>query len=85
MSSTQPLLRVEHASVSFALRGTGLFAPSRTLDALSDVSIEIPEGGRLGVVGESGSGKSTLARVVLGLVRAKCWSRAVGRARRRLR
>jgi ABC-type oligopeptide transport system ATPase subunit len=70
MSSTQPLLRVEHASVSFALRGTGLFAPSRTLDALSDVSIEIPEGGRLGVVGESGSGKSTLARVVLGLVRA---------------
>jgi len=70
MSSTQPLLRVEHVSVSFALRGTGLFAPSRTLDALSDVSIEIPEGGRLGVVGESGSGKSTLARVVLGLVRA---------------
>ncbi len=35
------------------------------------MSIEIREGGRLGVVGESGSGKSTLARVVLGLVRAQ--------------
>ncbi len=54
----------------YTLRGAGLLAPARTLDALSDVSIEIREGGRLGVVGESGSGKSTLARVVLGLVRA---------------
>jgi ABC-type glutathione transport system ATPase component len=64
------LLRVESVSVRYALRGRGLFAPVRHLDALQDVSISIPEGGRLGVVGESGSGKSTLARVVLGLVRA---------------
>ena len=70
MSSATPLLRVEHASVRYVLRGAGYFTPSRTLGALTDVSIEIPEGGRLGVVGESGSGKSTLARVVLGLVRA---------------
>jgi ABC-type glutathione transport system ATPase component len=62
------MLRVDDASVSYALRG-GLFAPVRHLHALSEVSIEIAEGGRLGVVGESGSGKSTLARVVLGLVR----------------
>jgi len=64
------LLRVERVCVRYTLRGTGLFAPSRTLDALTDVSIDIAQGGRLGVVGESGSGKSTLARVVLGLVRA---------------
>jgi ABC-type glutathione transport system ATPase component len=70
MSSATPLLRVEHAGVRYVLRGGGFFAPPRTLDALTDVSIAIPEGGRLGVVGESGSGKSTLARVVLGLVRA---------------
>jgi ABC-type glutathione transport system ATPase component len=70
MSSATPLLRVEHAGVRYVLRGRGFFAPPRTLDALTDVSIAIPEGGRLGVVGESGSGKSTLARVVLGLVRA---------------
>ena len=70
MKPVATLLRVEHACVRYALRGTGLFAPSRSLDALSDVSIDIAQGGRLGVVGESGSGKSTLARVVLGLVRA---------------
>jgi peptide/nickel transport system ATP-binding protein len=69
MSHRTPLLRVENASVRYALRG-GLFAPVRHLHALSEVSIEIAEGGRLGVVGESGSGKSTLARLVLGLVRA---------------
>jgi peptide/nickel transport system ATP-binding protein len=69
MSHRTPLLRVENASVRYALRG-GLFAPVRHLHALSEVSIEIAEGGRLGVVGESGSGKSTLARMVLGLVRA---------------
>ncbi len=71
MSTALPLLHVERASVRYTLRGAGLLAPARTLDALSDVSIEIREGGRLGVVGESGSGKSTLARVVLGLVRAQ--------------
>jgi peptide/nickel transport system ATP-binding protein len=64
-----PLLQVENASVRYALRG-GLLAPVRHLHALTEVSIAIPEGARLGVVGESGSGKSTLARVVLGLVRA---------------
>jgi peptide/nickel transport system ATP-binding protein len=69
MSHPAPLLRVENASVRYALRG-GLFQPVRHFNALSEVSIEIAEGGRLGVVGESGSGKSTLARVVLGLVRA---------------
>jgi len=71
MSAASPLLQVERASVRYTLRGAGLFAPARTLDALCDVSIAIREGGRLGVVGESGSGKSTLARVVLGLVRAR--------------
>ena len=70
MSVGVPLLQVQGASVRYTLRGAGMFARARSLDALSDVSIEIRAGGRLGVVGESGSGKSTLARVVLGLVRA---------------
>ncbi|MEY2919761.1 MAG: hypothetical protein RL261_1066, partial [Pseudomonadota bacterium] len=71
MSAVVPLLQVERASVRYTLRGSGLFSPAQSFDALSDVSIEIREGSRLGVVGESGSGKSTLARVVLGLVRAR--------------
>ena len=65
-----PLLQVEAVGVRYRLRGATWSARTRAFDALHDVSIEVPEGGRLGIVGESGSGKSTLARVVLGLVRA---------------
>jgi ABC-type glutathione transport system ATPase component len=72
-----PLLEVAGASVRYVLPGAALGARRRTLNALTDVSIDVPAGGRLGIVGESGSGKSTLARVVLGLVRASagtvCW------------
>lgn len=65
-----PLLEVERASVRYRLPGAASGMRKRTLEALSDVSIDVPAAGRLGIVGESGSGKSTLARVVLGLVRA---------------
>jgi len=67
-----PLLRVENLCLRYALRGSGFVgARRRHVDALTDVSIEVAPGGRLGVVGESGSGKTTLARVVLGLARAQ--------------
>jgi ABC-type glutathione transport system ATPase component len=70
MTGVAPLLQVDRACVRYKLpRATG--AQAGLLDALSEVSIEVAEGGRLGVVGESGSGKSTLARVVLGLVQAR--------------
>jgi ABC-type glutathione transport system ATPase component len=62
------LLEFERVSVRYALRGSAWGVRRRTLDALQDVSLELPIGGRLGVVGESGSGKSTLARVALGFV-----------------
>ena len=38
-----------------------------SVDALSDVSFTLREGGILGIVGESGSGKSTLLRQISGL------------------
>jgi ABC-type microcin C transport system duplicated ATPase subunit YejF len=64
-----PLLQVEDLRVRYPLGPSRLFGRPREFDALAGVSVEIAEGGALGIVGESGSGKSTLARAVLGLVR----------------
>jgi ABC-type oligopeptide transport system ATPase subunit len=40
----------------------------RDFHAVDDVSLNIAEGGVLGIVGESGSGKSTVARLVMRLI-----------------
>jgi len=64
-----PLLQVEDLRVRYPLGPSRLFGRPREFDALAGVSVEIADGGTLGIVGESGSGKSTLARAVLGLVR----------------
>jgi oligopeptide/dipeptide ABC transporter ATP-binding protein len=59
VSTGNPLLSIRNLSV-------------RRRDAdqflLSDVSMDIAEGGIIGLVGESGSGKSTLCRAVAGLL-----------------
>ena len=51
------LLSVQGLNVSYA-----------SVQALFDVSIEVPEGGIVAVLGANGAGKSTLARAVSGLV-----------------
>ena len=55
------VLRAEAVSKTFQV-GT------RSLQAVSDVSLSLKAGETLGVVGESGSGKTTLARLLLGLL-----------------
>ena len=43
--------------------------PRRSLTAVSEVSLDIPERSTYALVGESGSGKSTIARLLVGLLR----------------
>ena len=55
------MLSAEDITVTFKRRDGTSFA------ALDHVSLQVPDGGAVGLVGESGSGKTTLVRVVCGL------------------
>ncbi|MCC8080043.1 MAG: ATP-binding cassette domain-containing protein [Oscillospiraceae bacterium] len=74
MSRTQqsePLLRLENLSTSFAIPQGIIDAvrkkPKQHLTAVDNVSLVLQTGDTLGLVGESGCGKSTLAKTVIGL------------------
>jgi branched-chain amino acid transport system ATP-binding protein len=60
---SDPLLRVAGVCVSFG-----------GLDVLTDVSIDVPASGVLGVIGPNGAGKTTLFNVICGFVRARTGS-----------
>ncbi len=55
------MLSAEDITVTFKRRDGSSFA------ALDHVSLQVPDGGAVGLVGESGSGKTTLVRVICGL------------------
>lgn len=58
-----PLLQVRGLAKRFPLKGT-----DKTVQACSDVDLDVFPGDTLGLVGESGSGKTTLGRCLLRLV-----------------
>jgi ABC-type glutathione transport system ATPase component len=73
----QPLLEVRGLSKSFATgsgrsrrsAGGSAYQPSPTeTAAVRCVSLEVREGGSLGIVGESGAGKTTLAALMTGML-----------------
>jgi peptide/nickel transport system ATP-binding protein len=61
-------LRVRGLAKRFVTRSGVLQRVTGGVDAVDDVSLDIPAGTTLGLVGESGSGKSTLARLVVRIV-----------------
>ena len=62
----RPILETMGLTVRFS-SGGGLFRASRSVQAVSDVSLSLLPGETLALVGESGSGKTTFARAMLGL------------------
>ena len=47
----------------------GLWAGYGSTIALEDITLQVSQGGIMGIIGPNGSGKSTLFKVVLGLLR----------------
>lgn len=62
----QPVLEVEHLSISFLQYASGL--NRRRLTVIHDLSLSISPGQIVAVVGSSGSGKSLLAHGILGIL-----------------
>ena len=65
-SATEEILRVEHLTKVFEVRGAK--GKDKTLTAVDDVSFGIRKGTTTALVGESGSGKYTVANIILNLI-----------------
>jgi len=61
------LIRVEHLTKHFPVRGGILQREIARVQAVEDVSFTIKKGETLGMVGESGCGKTTIGRTILRL------------------
>ena len=56
MAGEQPLLRIEHLSKSFG-----------AVEALRDVSLDVPAGLVTALAGDNGAGKSVLVKCIAGM------------------
>jgi oligopeptide/dipeptide ABC transporter ATP-binding protein len=69
MNDKLPIIKVENLRVDFPVKGGLPFVAKKTIQAVTDVSLNIYPGETFGVVGESGCGKSTLANAMIGLIK----------------
>jgi len=68
--ASKPWLDISNLSVQFALGEGGLLRKQQgSIQAVSEVNLQMGKGQTIGLIGESGSGKSTLGRAILHLVR----------------
>jgi len=65
-TASAPILRTHGLGKTFHV-STGFFRPSRRIDAVRDVTLDLGHGETLAIVGESGSGKTTLSRLLMRL------------------
>ncbi len=70
----EPLVNIRHLDCHFHIK-TGWVSPFKrqikTIKAVDDISLTIPQGSTCGIVGESGSGKTTLGLAILKLTKSK--------------
>ena len=65
---SKPILKIKNLNVEYPLVGGILQREVSCVQAVKNLSIEIPEGQTVGIVGESGSGKSTLGKAILNVL-----------------
>ena len=68
VSKTFRIPHERHTTIAERLLGLFRANEIEVLQALQDVSLEVPAGSFVGVIGSNGSGKSTLLKVVAGLL-----------------
>lgn len=70
MAESTPLVQIKNLSKQFAIEKNFFGKASKTLKAVTNISLDVYPGECLTIVGESGCGKSTTARLILKLIEA---------------
>ena len=77
--SSEGNLKVESPTgFEIELKDVSLQYPGKSLFALSEITLKVPEGTSLGIVGRSGSGKTSLVDLILGLLEPTSGKVSVG-------